>query len=175
MFMTASTQGTAEPHETRQNCRSFASTLASDSCTMVVDDRPPCIELRKEGHAVWHALGDSGTAQRIIKTQYKRGYRFTVNVSTRSSHSAAAGRGMPKQDIQSCASSDGTRIAYACAGSGSPIVKTGNWMNHLEYDWESPVWSHLLRSLAGGRELVHCDARADAGAALPRRRDPAHH
>ena len=112
-------------------------------------------------NAVRQALGDSGAAQRFIKTQYKRGYRFAVNVSTRSSHSAAAGRAMPKQDIQFCTSSDGTRIAYARAGSGLPVVKTGNWMNHLEYDWESPVWSHLLHWLADGRQLIRYDARGN--------------
>ncbi len=25
-----------------------------------------------------------------------------------------------------------------------PLVKTGNWLNHLEYDWEMPVWRHFL-------------------------------
>jgi DNA-binding winged helix-turn-helix (wHTH) protein/pimeloyl-ACP methyl ester carboxylesterase len=112
-------------------------------------------------NAVRQALGDSGAAQRFIKTQHKRGYRFAVSVSTRSSHNSAASRAMPKQDIQFCTSSDGTRIAYARAGSGPPIVKTGNWMNHLEYDWESPVWSHLLRWLADGRELIRYDARGN--------------
>ena len=27
-------------------------------------------------------------------------------------------------------------------------MKTANWLNHLEYDWQSPIWSHLLRALA---------------------------
>ncbi len=112
-------------------------------------------------NAVRQALGDSGAAQRFIKTSHKRGYRFTVSVSTRSSHKAGNGHAMPRQDIKFCTSSDGTSIAYARAGSGPPIVKTGNWMNHLEYDWESPVWSHLLRSLADGRELVRYDARGN--------------
>ena len=112
-------------------------------------------------NAVRQALGDSGAAQRFIKTQHKRGYRFAVDVSTRSSHKAGNGHVMPRQDIKFCTSSDGTSIAYARAGSGPPIVKTGNWMNHLEYDWESPVWSHLLRSLADGRQLVRYDARGN--------------
>jgi pimeloyl-ACP methyl ester carboxylesterase/DNA-binding winged helix-turn-helix (wHTH) protein len=112
-------------------------------------------------NAVRQALGDSGATQRFIKTQHKRGYRFTVSVSTRSSHRAAAAHAMPKQDIKFCTSSDGASIAYARAGSGPPLVKTGNWMNHLEYDWDSPVWSHLLRFLADGRELIRYDARGN--------------
>ena len=40
-------------------------------------------------------------------------------------------------------------------------MKTGNWLNHIEYDWESPVWSHVLHWLARGRQLVRYDARGN--------------
>ena len=46
-------------------------------------------------------------------------------------------------------------------GTGPPIVKTGNWLNHIEYDWESPVWSHVLHWLASGRTLIRYDARGN--------------
>ena len=29
-------------------------------------------------------------------------------------------------------------------------MKSGNWMNHLEYDWESPIWRHVFRGLSRG-------------------------
>jgi hypothetical protein len=48
---------------------------------------------------------------------------------------------IPQQEIHFCTAPDGVRIAYALAGSGPPLVKTANWLNHLEYDWESPIWS----------------------------------
>ena len=39
-------------------------------------------------------------------------------------------------------------------------MKTANWMNHLEYDWESPVWQ-VLRRLATDYTLIRYDARGN--------------
>ena len=64
-----------------------------------------------------------------------------------------------EQQIRFCTSADGTRIAYATAGQGPPLVKAANWLNHLEFDWQSPIWGHLLRGLAEGRQLVRYDER----------------
>ena len=58
-----------------------------------------------------------------------------------------------------CTSVDGTRLAYATLGEGRPLVKAANWMTHLDYDWESPVWRHWLEGLARGRQLVRYDER----------------
>jgi class 3 adenylate cyclase/pimeloyl-ACP methyl ester carboxylesterase len=66
-----------------------------------------------------------------------------------------------KQEIKYCRTSDGVRLAYAIAGSGPPLVKAGNWMNHLEYDWESPVWRHVFRGLAKDHTLIRYDARGN--------------
>ncbi|MET0441313.1 MAG: alpha/beta fold hydrolase [Casimicrobiaceae bacterium] len=63
------------------------------------------------------------------------------------------------QQIRFGASADGTRIAYATAGTGAPLVKVSNWLSHLEFDWQSPVWSHLLRELSTGHMLVRYDER----------------
>ena len=65
----------------------------------------------------------------------------------------------PKQQIRFCTSHDGARIAYALSGSGPPIVKVANWMSHLEFDLQSPVWSSLLRELASSHLLVRYDER----------------
>ena len=66
------------------------------------------------------------------------------------------------QEIKYCRASDGVRLAYATVGHGPPLVKTANWMNHLEYDWESPIWHHLLEGLAKNHTLVRYDARGKA-------------
>jgi len=63
------------------------------------------------------------------------------------------------QRIRFTKSRDGTRLAYAEAGAGEPLVKTGNWLSHLEYDWDSPVWSHWFRYLTSRHRLVRYDAR----------------
>jgi class 3 adenylate cyclase len=49
-----------------------------------------------------------------------------------------------QQQIRYCRSDDGVRLAYALAGSGPPLVKSANWINHLELDWELPVYRHML-------------------------------
>ena len=53
------------------------------------------------------------------------------------------------------------RLAYATVGHGPPLVKAANWMNHLEYDWESPIWHHVLDGLARNHTLVRYDARGN--------------
>jgi pimeloyl-ACP methyl ester carboxylesterase len=53
------------------------------------------------------------------------------------------------------------RIAYAEVGTGPPLVKAANWLNHLEYDWESPIWSPLLHELAAAHRLIRYDARGN--------------
>jgi pimeloyl-ACP methyl ester carboxylesterase len=65
------------------------------------------------------------------------------------------------QTINYCRAPDGVRIAYAISGGGPFLVKSRNWMNHLEYDWESPIWRHVFRGLSRGRTLVRYDARGN--------------
>jgi class 3 adenylate cyclase/pimeloyl-ACP methyl ester carboxylesterase len=65
------------------------------------------------------------------------------------------------QRISYCRTPDGVRIAYATVGHGPLLVKTANWMNHLEFDWESPIWRHFLYGLAKNRTLVRYDARGN--------------
>jgi DNA-binding response OmpR family regulator/pimeloyl-ACP methyl ester carboxylesterase len=63
------------------------------------------------------------------------------------------------QTIKYCRAPDGVRIAYATSGSGPSLVKSGNWLNHLEYDWESPIWRHVFHGLSRGHTLIRYDAR----------------
>src|SRR5712664_2593868 len=67
----------------------------------------------------------------------------------------------PEQEIRFCRSSDGVQIAYSCIGHGPPLVKTGNWMTHLEKDLESPIWRRLWRDLARDHTLLRYDARGN--------------
>ncbi|MEW6239534.1 MAG: alpha/beta fold hydrolase [Chloroflexota bacterium] len=54
---------------------------------------------------------------------------------------------------------DGTRLAFAIAGNGPPLVKVANYMGHVEYDWDSPVWAHWLEELTRSHRLVYYDER----------------
>lgn len=113
------------------------------------------------------ALGDDGRSQRYVKTLHGHGFRFIAPVvetgaggMAAAADSAASGD-PPVQDIRFCHSVDGTRIAYALAGSGPPLVKAANWLNHLEFDWESPVWMDFFKELAGTHHLIRYDARGN--------------
>src|SRR4030095_8599951 len=66
-----------------------------------------------------------------------------------------------QQKVQFCTASDGVRIAYALAGQGLHLVKASNWLNHLEYDWQSPICRHLLHALAAEYQLIRYDERGN--------------
>lgn len=66
----------------------------------------------------------------------------------------------PRQQIRFTRSADGVQLAYATSGSGSPIiVKAATWLSHLEHDWQSPVWSHLLNEMSTRGTFVRYDER----------------
>jgi pimeloyl-ACP methyl ester carboxylesterase/DNA-binding CsgD family transcriptional regulator len=61
--------------------------------------------------------------------------------------------------IRFCTAPDGVGLAYAIDGEGPPLVKAGNWMTHLDYERQSPVWRHWVRDLSRGHTLVRYDER----------------
>lgn len=64
------------------------------------------------------------------------------------------------QQIRFVGAADGVRLAYAASGSGQPLViKAATWLSHLEVDWDSPVWSHLLRAMSSRGTFVRYDER----------------
>jgi pimeloyl-ACP methyl ester carboxylesterase/DNA-binding CsgD family transcriptional regulator len=64
-----------------------------------------------------------------------------------------------EQTIQFVTSPDGVRLAYARSGSGPPLLKTANWLNHVEFDWRSPVFKHWFAALSANNQLHRFDAR----------------
>lgn len=64
-----------------------------------------------------------------------------------------------RQKIRFCTSSDGVRLAFASVGEGAPLVKAPNWMSHLEYEWQSPIWRHWIEGLSRHRTYIRYDAR----------------
>lgn len=65
----------------------------------------------------------------------------------------------PTPTIRFCTSSDGVRLAYAVAGTGSTLIKAATWLSHLEHDWRSPVWGHLLEEMSERHNFVRYDER----------------
>jgi serine/threonine protein kinase/pimeloyl-ACP methyl ester carboxylesterase/Flp pilus assembly protein TadD len=66
-----------------------------------------------------------------------------------------------EQQIHFCTTDDGVRIAYATVGEGPPLVKAANWLNHLEFDWRSPIWRHLLQEFSRDHTFVRYDERGN--------------
>ena len=100
--------------------------------------------------------------EQLSFTCEKMGFRNLKNIAKPVEvYSVNFGSVSMAQEINYCRASDGVRLAYATVGQGLPLVKTANWMNHLEYDWESPIWHHLLEGLAKDHTLVRYDARGN--------------
>lgn len=76
----------------------------------------------------------------------------------------------PRSPVRYCSAADGTRIAFEQIGRGPPILKSSNWMSHLDEDRGSPLWRHWLQLLADGRQLTRFDGR---GFGLSERQPPA--
>ncbi|MDV3135034.1 alpha/beta fold hydrolase [Mycobacterium sp. 29Ha] len=116
--------------------------------------------------AARRALGDDGESQRFIRTVRGRGYQF-VGTLTADEPPAPAPQEIavpdepppPRQHIAFCKAADGVRLAYAVAGEGPPLVRAANWMTHLGYDIESPVWKHWVRDLSNNRQFIRYDER----------------
>jgi len=64
-----------------------------------------------------------------------------------------------EQTIRFVTADDGVKLAYAVSGSGPPFLKNANWLNHLEFDWESPVWGHWFSLFSRQNSLFRYDIR----------------
>jgi len=119
------------------------------------------------------AVGDGGSAQRIIRTVFGRGYQFVAPVvehvpavvdtpareASLAAFDADARAAHLSQTIRFCTAPDGARIAYATMGHGPVLVKAANWLTHLDHDRETFVWQHWLEGLARNRTLIRYDER----------------
>jgi class 3 adenylate cyclase len=65
------------------------------------------------------------------------------------------------QEINYCRAPDQVRLAWAKAGRGPAFVRTANWLNHLEYDWQNPLGRAALQNLARRHTLIRYDARGN--------------
>src|SRR5436853_5337826 len=64
-----------------------------------------------------------------------------------------------RQRIRFLRTSDGVQLAWAEVGTGPPLVKAANWITHLEFEWESPVWRHWNRFFSDHFRFIRYDER----------------
>jgi class 3 adenylate cyclase/pimeloyl-ACP methyl ester carboxylesterase len=98
----------------------------------------------------WRALGPQ-----ILKNIPKPVEVYAIDLDG----AAAANAEDMELRVNYCRAPDGVRLAYAVAGRGPHLVKTANWMNHVEYDWESSIFRHFYVGLARDFTLLRYDAR----------------
>ena len=66
-----------------------------------------------------------------------------------------------EQNIGFTACGDGVRIAYATSGLGAPLVKTANWLTHIDFDCRSSIWLHWIEFLSSCASLLRYDERGN--------------
>jgi pimeloyl-ACP methyl ester carboxylesterase len=96
-----------------------------------------------------------GSRDSVVFDLPKGHYRPSVEIKLQQPLRSAA----PKQELRFCCTTDGTTIAYSTSGAGYPLVKAANWLSHLEYDYQSPVWRHWWTGLAERFRLIRYDER----------------
>jgi pimeloyl-ACP methyl ester carboxylesterase/DNA-binding CsgD family transcriptional regulator len=90
-----------------------------------------------------------GAAKAHGRWAFVPGYGFTIGRVT-----------TLQQEIRFAHAADGVRLAWARSGRGAPLlIKAATWLSHLEVDWDSPVWRHLLHAMSGQGSFVRYDER----------------
>jgi pimeloyl-ACP methyl ester carboxylesterase/DNA-binding winged helix-turn-helix (wHTH) protein len=125
--------------------------------------------LNKNVSLLRKALGNSASGQSYIETVPRVGYRLVVPVeeiaAVAPEPDVAASRQsaspLPRQDMRFSVTADGVRIAWASIGSGPPLVKASNWLTHLDYEWESPIWRHWWAELSRHHRVIRYDERGN--------------
>jgi pimeloyl-ACP methyl ester carboxylesterase/DNA-binding winged helix-turn-helix (wHTH) protein len=103
---------------------------------------------------------------KYIETVPRHGYRFTAEVTSPPPN----GRWIPfdpprpapeapDQQIQFFTTSDGARIAYHIGGKGPVLVRTIHWLNHLDFEWKTPLRRQWLMEVMRHNTLLRYDQR----------------
>jgi pimeloyl-ACP methyl ester carboxylesterase len=103
---------------------------------------------------------------KYIETVPKHGYRFVGEVKSAVPSAklvqvepAPEPVDAPEQEIRFFTTSDGVRIAYTIGGTGPTLVRTIDWLNHLDFEWKSPFLRHWLSEIMRHNTLVRYDQR----------------
>jgi len=112
------------------------------------------------------ALGEQLNGEPFIETVPRVGYRFIAPV-TEGGHqaptvpTASTVSVPPRQEIRFCVTPDKVRLAYSTIGSGYPLVRVANCFNHLDFEWQSPIWHHWVRDIGQICSILRYDGRCN--------------
>jgi len=112
-------------------------------------------------NAVRRAIGDDDPKRRKLETLSKRGYRLAVEVVQGiGNHSVDEPAKTPiRQSVKAARSQDGTIISHATSGNGAPLLRAGQFLTHLNLDWESQIRRPLLDQFGEHFSLTRYDQR----------------
>lgn len=115
--------------------------------------------------ALRRVLGDQANGRPFIETVPRVGYRFIAPIKENKPQAEAGGQRPPepasRQEIRFCITRDSVRLAYSTIGSGQALVKVANCFNHLDFEWESPIWRHWVKDIASGYSILRYDGRGN--------------
>ena len=63
------------------------------------------------------------------------------------------------QELKVIEGSDGTEIHYSTFGQAPPVAIVANWLNHLVFDWNSPVCGRWWKELAREHRVIRYHQR----------------
>jgi pimeloyl-ACP methyl ester carboxylesterase/DNA-binding winged helix-turn-helix (wHTH) protein len=103
---------------------------------------------------------------KYIETVPRHGYRFAASVRVQEADErlinlspAMVPEDVPEAEVRYFTTSDGVRIAYAIDGQGPVLVRTIDWLNHLNFEWKNPYLRHWLSEIMRHNTLVRYDQR----------------
>ncbi len=114
-------------------------------------------------HAVYTCLNalDRKSEANQVKQAYLASNAMAASLWDAGPEMALCKNEKTPQIVQYCTAKEGFKIAYAKVGTGPPIVKTANWLNHLELDWDSPIWGETFEALSVENTLIRYDGRGN--------------
>jgi pimeloyl-ACP methyl ester carboxylesterase len=103
---------------------------------------------------------------KFIETVPRHGYRFVTEVTTGQaqaelpqSKSAAQEGDVPDQQVEFFTTSDGVRLAYNIGGRGPALVRTIHWLNHLDFEWKTPLQRQWISEVMRHNTFLRYDQR----------------
>ena len=103
---------------------------------------------------------------KYIETVPRHGYRFVAEVTLQKPHARLIGpettvqaADIPEQTVDFFTTSDGVRIAYHIGGQGPALVRTIHWLNHLDFEWKTPLRRQWLSEIMRHNTLLRYDQR----------------
>jgi pimeloyl-ACP methyl ester carboxylesterase/DNA-binding winged helix-turn-helix (wHTH) protein len=113
------------------------------------------------------ALQEGASGRKFIETVPRQGYRFIAEVQPisagptllRAVEASLEPAALPEQEIQFFTTGDGVRLAYTIGGSGPPLVRAVDWLNHLDFEWKNPFRRQWFSKIMCHNTFLRYDQR----------------